>query len=190
VSPVATKNRSGLQTSLSESVCESEEIEAGDHVSIRTSDKGILIWPREKRNEAFTIGYEGRTTESFITKLQSKGIKQVIDVREVPLSRKKGFSKNALAEALALKGIGYVHMPRLGSPKAIRDEYKAGGSPEHFFQEYSDYVEGQQEELMKLLQLILGKKSALMCFEESHKACHRSILAKKLSEQNILFMHL
>jgi len=190
MSPVVTKNGSSLQIILPKSICESEGIEAGDHVSIRTSDKGILIWPREKRNEAFTIGYEGRTTESFITKLQSKGIKQVIDVREIPLSRKKGFSKNTLAEALALEGIGYVHMPKLGSPKAIRDEYKAGGSPENFFQEYSDYVEGQQEELMKLLQLILGKKSALMCFEESHKDCHRSILAKKLNEENIVFTHI
>ena len=190
MSPVVTKNGSSLQIILPKSLCESEGIEAGDRVSIRSSDKGILIQPREKENHAFTIGYEGRTAESFIIELRSKKIKLVIDVREVPLSRKKGFSKNTLAETLALEGIGYVHMPKLGSPKEVRDKYKSGGSSEEFFREYSDYVEGQQEELMKLLQLILGKRAALMCFEGSHEVCHRSILAKKMNEKNIVFTHI
>jgi len=190
MSPVVTKNGPGLQIIFSRSPSESEGIDAGDHVFIPASGKGSPTRPREMRNEVFTIGYEGRTTDSFITSLRAKGIKQVIDVRETPFSRKKGFSKNTLTETLAPEGIDYVHMPKLGSPKVIRDRYRSGGSLEQFFQEYSDYVEGQQEELMKLLQLILSKRSVLMCFEKSHTVCHRSILAKKLSEKNILFTHI
>jgi len=190
MSPVVTKNGSSLQIIIPRSICESEGIEPGDRFSVRSTDNGILLQPKEIESGVFTIGYEGRTTESFITRLRSKGIKQVIDVREVPFSRKKGFSKNALAESLALKGIGYVHMPKLGSPKTVRDIYKSGGSSEEFFREYTDYVNGQQEELEKLLHLILGERSALMCFELSHTVCHRKILAEKMNENNIAVTHI
>jgi hypothetical protein len=41
----------------------------------------------------FTRGYEGLTNEGFIARLQTAQVKTVVDVRELPLSRKKGFSK-------------------------------------------------------------------------------------------------
>jgi uncharacterized protein (DUF488 family) len=71
----------------------------------------------------FTVGYEGLMLEAFIQRLQSNSIQTLVDVRELPLSRKRGFSKRALAEALALQGITYLHMPALGCPKPIRDRY-------------------------------------------------------------------
>jgi uncharacterized protein (DUF488 family) len=48
----------------------------------------------------FTVGYEGESLESFLSTLRSNYINYLIDVREVPLSRKKGFSKTALSETL------------------------------------------------------------------------------------------
>jgi len=45
----------------------------------------------------FTLGYEGLTIEAFIARLQAAQVKTVVDVRELPLSRKKGFSKSASA---------------------------------------------------------------------------------------------
>jgi uncharacterized protein (DUF488 family) len=39
----------------------------------------------------------------------------VIDVRDVPLSRKKGFSKNQLSENLRTHGIQYVHLKGLSA---------------------------------------------------------------------------
>ncbi|MDP2877672.1 MAG: DUF488 domain-containing protein, partial [Holophaga sp.] len=47
-----------------------------------------------------TFGYEGLTIEAFIARLKESGVRTIIDVRELPLSRKKGFSKKAFAEAL------------------------------------------------------------------------------------------
>jgi len=41
----------------------------------------------------FTLGYEGLTIEAFITRLQAAQVKTVVDVRELPLSRKEGGSK-------------------------------------------------------------------------------------------------
>ncbi len=49
-----------------------------------------------------TIGYEGKDIQYFIALLKREGITALIDVREKPFSRKKGFSKNKLQEALSI----------------------------------------------------------------------------------------
>lgn len=48
-------------------------------------------------------------------------------MRALPLSSKRGFSRRALAQALAEHGIAYAHVPTLGCPKPIRDRYKSDG---------------------------------------------------------------
>ena len=45
----------------------------------------------------FTIGYEGLDIGAFMSLLAEHGIETVVDIRELPLSRKPGFSKKALA---------------------------------------------------------------------------------------------
>ena len=59
----------------------------------------------------YTVGYEGAVLGDFIATLKAFGIKQIIDVRDLPLSRKRGFSKNALASALAEAGIRSAAVP-------------------------------------------------------------------------------
>ena len=68
----------------------------------------------------FTLGYEGLTLEAFIARLQVAQVKTVVDVRELPLSRKKGFSKSAFCAALSAPGIAYLHAPALGCQKWLR----------------------------------------------------------------------
>ena len=48
-----------------------------------------------KNLTAYTIGYEGMIIEAFIASLCAQRIAHLVDVREVALSRKKGFSKSA-----------------------------------------------------------------------------------------------
>jgi len=62
----------------------------------------------------YTIGYEKRTIGEYIEILVTNDVALVIDVRKNPLSRKKGFSKKALASALSEVGIAYRHLPELG----------------------------------------------------------------------------
>ena len=76
--------------------------------------------------KVFTIGYEDKTPDSLIECLREAGVQRVVDVRELPLSRRYGFSKSALAAALARAGIRYEHMRELGNPKLYRNQYKAG----------------------------------------------------------------
>src|SRR3546814_2896152 len=73
----------------------------------------------------YTIGYEGSDIAHFLLTLQQCGIKRVIDVREVPLSRKRGFSKTALAAKLVESGIDYSHFKALGDPKPGRDAMRS-----------------------------------------------------------------
>ena len=72
----------------------------------------------------FTLGYEGLAIDAFIERLIAAHVKTVVDVRELPLSRKKGFSKKSFCEALAAQGIAYQHAPALGCPKPVRNQYK------------------------------------------------------------------
>ena len=51
-----------------------------------------------------TIGYEGTTVGEFLAALQAAGVERVIDVRAVPNSRRPGFSKTPLRNALAEAG--------------------------------------------------------------------------------------
>ncbi len=76
--------------------------------------------------KVFTIGYEGATMDGFIAALDTAGVRQVIDVRALPLSRRPGFSKSSLAASLAAAGIAYVHLKALGTPKPGRDAAKKG----------------------------------------------------------------
>ena len=76
----------------------------------------------------FTLGYEGLTIEAFIARLQAAQTKTVVDVCDLPLSRKKGYSKTAFRTALSAHGITYLHAPALGCPKPIRNQYKMDGN--------------------------------------------------------------
>ena len=68
-------------------------------------------------NQLFTTGYAGHDLDSFVNKLRQHGVNTVIDIRQNPVSRKKGFSKSRLSAFLAENGIGYVHVRELGVPR-------------------------------------------------------------------------
>src|SRR5215212_2549307 len=78
----------------------------------------------------FTIGYEGATMAEFLAALRKAGVERLIDVRAVPNSRRPGFSKTPLRNALAEVGIDYVHLRALGTPAAGREAARAGRKAE------------------------------------------------------------
>ena len=127
----------------------------------------------------FTIGYEGADLADFIAALTQAGVTTLLDVRELPLSRKKGFSKRALGEAMLAAGIAYRHERDLGSPKTIRQRLHSDGDYEQFFESFSTYLR-QQRPLLKKLAGSLDGKVALMCFERDPATCHRSVVARQL----------
>jgi uncharacterized protein (DUF488 family) len=134
--------------------------------------------------EIATIGYEKASQAEVIATLRRAGVKRLIDVRDLPLSRRAGFSKNILAASLAAEGIDYVHLKALGTPKEGRlanrrrdwtafwrivDERLASGPAELDLQRAAD--------------LAREAPSCLLCFEADHVHCHRRRVAELLEER-------
>jgi len=148
----------------------------------RKKDGSETFWYMPDKGTAFTIGYEGKSIIQFIERLKKLGIEQLLDVREIPLSRKNGFAKNALRKALADNGIVYKHLPELGSPSEIRHKLHKDGNYDQFFKDYTAYLDGEEpKQALKILsELAHMRKSVIMCFEYSVKKCHRRILKERL----------
>jgi uncharacterized protein (DUF488 family) len=125
----------------------------------------------------FTIGYEAATMAEFLDALKDAGVQLVIDVRAVPNSRRPGFSKTPLRNALAEVGIDYVHLRALGTPAAGREAARAGRQEElkHIYSGQLDLPEAIIE-AEQMRELANQKPSALLCYEREPAQCHRSLL--------------
>jgi uncharacterized protein (DUF488 family) len=139
----------------------------------------------------YTIGYEGATVEQLVQTLKNLGVQMLADVRELPLSRKKGLSKNALAERLAEVGIEYRHFRKLGDPKPGRDAAKAGDFLrfETIFMRHFSSNESRAA-LGDLLQVASSKITCIMCFERCVSHCHRSYIADDAMEAGFQVLNL
>ena len=132
----------------------------------------------------FTIGYEGVTMDEFLFSLRNAGVERVIDVRALPLSRRPGFSKTPLKNALAEAGIDYVHLKALGTPAEGREAARKGrhSELERIYAGQLDLPEaivaGQE-----MLALAAEKPSALLCLERDPVGCHRSLLIRAVASE-------
>jgi uncharacterized protein (DUF488 family) len=125
-----------------------------------------------------TIGYEGRLQDELLDRLSVVGVELLIDVRAVASSRKAGFSKSLLAAGLKERGIGYLHLRDLGTPKAGRIAARAGLTLEmrEIFTAHMR-TDGARAALETALKAAEGAMGCLLCFERDHGACHRAIVA-------------
>ena len=125
----------------------------------------------------FTIGYEATTVGEFLASLRDAGVERVIDVRAVPNSRRPGFSKTPLRNALAEEGIDYVHFRALGTPAAGREAARKGRHDD-LKRIYAGQLELPEAiaEGAQMLELAREKPSALLCYERDPAGCHRTLL--------------
>ena len=129
-----------------------------------------------------TIGYEGSSIDEFLGTLQLSGIDLVIDVRDVPFSRKKGFSKTVLAGHLTGRGMEYLHLKGLGDPKPGRIAAREGRYDD-FRQIFGAHLKSRvaQTDVMRGIEAAQGRKACLLCFERDHSNCHRCIVAEEMA---------
>ena len=113
----------------------------------------------------YNIGYQHHHIESFIRTLQSNSVDTLIDLRERPYSRTKGFSKNQLKAALEAAGICYQWMgAMLGGFTIPRETWLLGC-----------------ERVAKMAQ---SQTVVMMCMEADFKQCHRRELADILATEH------
>lgn len=131
----------------------------------------------------YTIGYEGATMDAFLAALAAAGVRRVIDVRALPLSRRPGFSKSTLAASLKAAGIDYVHLKPLGTPKRGRDAAKKGdvATLTAVYDEQLELPEAQAA-AARMLDLAAESPSALLCYERDPCHCHRTLLLAAVGE--------
>ena len=102
-------------------------------------------------------------------------MKAVVDIRELPLSRKKGVSKSAFCAAFSAHGIAYLHAPALGCPKPIRNQYKTDGNWQTYTREFLKYIQTQDASLRELVKIAQATPACLVCFEADDSSCDRIV---------------
>ncbi len=130
----------------------------------------------------YTVGYEGLDIDSFLSLLAENDIETVVDVREMPLSRKPGFSKKSLASVLNLSGREYVHMVDLGCPKLVRDRYREDGNWKRYTEGFMKHLKTQDDAIAELSALAATSNCALLCYEADSNFCHRSMVASAVKD--------
>jgi uncharacterized protein (DUF488 family) len=141
---------------------------------------------KSKANKLFTIGYEQTPPKAVLDELEHAGVKLLVDVRAVTSSRRPGFSKKQLAAGLDERGIAYVHLAALGTPKEGRMAARSGhyGALEKIYSKHLKTPDAN-EELDELSALV--KKAGpvcLLCYERDHTHCHRQMIAEIIEERD------
>lgn len=132
----------------------------------------------------FTIGYEGSAQPDLIQTLLNHDIEVLVDIRELPQSRKPGLSKTALGQAAESHGIRYVHMRALGTPRDIRHQRKIDHDQEAFRRDFLAYLATQDEAMQELGGMIRQNRCCLLCYEADPHICHRWFVAERAREMN------
>jgi uncharacterized protein (DUF488 family) len=137
-----------------------------------------------------SVGYERyKDNVDFAQLLADAGVERLVDVRELPISRRRGYAKTALGEALGAVGIEYIHIKALGNPKPFRDLYKSGHAEEGRMR-YERHLLGEQRgALDELVPLLRDKRTALMCVEHDPAVCHRTVIVDALRDELRLDLH-
>ncbi|MET0182737.1 MAG: DUF488 domain-containing protein [Caulobacterales bacterium] len=141
--------------------------------------------------ELFTIGYERASLAEVIDALQEQRIELLIDVRELPNSRRAGFSRRQLEAGLSEAGLAYRHLKALGTPKAGRDAAKRGDT-ETMAQIFEAKLATPESQLAlrDAGALAQEKRVCLLCLEHDHTHCHRAIVAHHMAPFGFRATHL
>ena len=140
--------------------------------------------PVASSSQLFTIGYQGRTLECYLSVLIQEAVTILCDVRKSAISRKYGFSKRTLAKACEGVGIRYEHLPELGIESQQRQGLKSASDFEALFSAYEGSILPNQEAALDTIRAWLrsGDSVALTCFERDAGQCHRHCVAGALAQ--------
>jgi uncharacterized protein (DUF488 family) len=139
-----------------------------------------------KANKLFTIGYEQTPSKAVLDQLEQAGVKLLIDVRAVVSSRRPGFSKNQLAAGLDERGISYLHLRGLGTPKEGREAARSG-KYQALHRIYAKHLKTPQarQDLDELSALVKqAGPVCLLCYERDHRHCHRQWIAEIIEDRD------
>ena len=130
----------------------------------------------------YSVGYEGLGLQGLVERLVQSRVALLVDVRLNAVSRRRGFSKNALATALEKAGIAYVHEPLLGNPSENRDSFRAGDGILGRAVMRERLENGSRPAVNVLLNSARSLRVAVMCVERDWRNCHRQVITDMVEE--------
>lgn len=134
-------------------------------------------------NALLTIGYAGKSAETFFSTLARSGVRGVIDVRLYNTSQLAGYTKRRDLEYFlkAIIGADYTHLPVFAPTRELLDDYKKGqiAWPE-YERQYQNMLEHRQPHTG--LNPAMLDHACLLCAEATADHCHRRLAAKYLQD--------
>jgi len=147
-----------------------------------------------------TIGVYGFDSESFLHRLRHADVRLLLDVRQRRGVRGPEYpwaNSLRLQAALAHARIAYEHHPDLAPTTELRrlqyaeDDRQGVGkrSRRELAAEYTRRYTAEildRADLTSILSTLSSGTAALLCVERDPEACHRSLIAQRLTEQHRL----
>ena len=136
----------------------------------------------------FTIGHSTHPIDHFIERLRANRIRQLIDIRTIPKSRRNPqFNSDALAASLHAARISYIHMKDLGGLRHPRKDSINLGWRNDSFRGYADYMQTEEfsAAVARAIELAKEHPTTLMCAEAVPWRCHRSLVSDALIARHI-----
>jgi uncharacterized protein (DUF488 family) len=146
-----------------------------------------------------TIGVHGFDGESFLRRLRDADVRQLLDVRQRRGVRGSGYAwanSLRLQAALLRARIAYEHHPELAPTTELRrlqyaEDDRRGVGKRSRRELAAEYTRRYTAEILDradltpiVARLPSGGTAALLCVELDPEACHRSLIARRLTEQH------
>ena len=146
-----------------------------------------------------TIGVYGFGGESFLQRLRDAGVRLVLDVRQRRGVRGPDYAwanSLRLQAALARARIAYEHHPELAPTTELRrlqyaEDDRQGVGKRSRRELAAEYARRYTAEILDRADLApivsalpSGGTAALLCVERDPQACHRSLIAERLTEHH------
>ncbi|ABF43520.1 protein of unknown function DUF1130 [Candidatus Koribacter versatilis Ellin345] len=129
----------------------------------------------------YTIGHSTRSLAELIEVLQAHGIKNLVDIRAFPASRRLPyFNRESLEVELPHAGITYFWEPHMGGRrKRITKESRNTAIRSDSFRNYADYMLTPefQQAAADVKKLADERPTAYMCAEKLYFQCHRMMVS-------------
>ena len=136
--------------------------------------------PHQLSPRLWTVGHGTATQDELVALLAGAGIRQVVDVRTAPGSRRHPqFRRQIMAGWLGGAGVAYRWEPDLGGFRRA-DPASVNHALRHpAFRGYADYMRTPPfwAALDRLLAAAAGDPTAALCSESLWWRCHRRLLA-------------
>jgi len=141
----------------------------------------------------YTIGFAGKSAETFFDLLTNAGVKKIVDTRINHTSQLAGFAKSSDLKFLAkeIGVISYEHNIDLAPTKELLTRYREKDiSWEEYEIEYLNLLD--MRKIATKINIEKLHRNCLLCSEHTPEKCHRRLLADYLKhvKNEIEIVHL